>query len=450
VNRLIKESAMEIRSVVVVTALGLASFAHGQQAVQWRVEDGGNGHWYRASLVHDWFEASQLASQLGTQLVAINSLAENQFVRNLLGTTNAFRGYIGLEQLPSQEAPNLGWRWVNNEPLGYSNWTDFGGSFSFVAPDDTPCNLPPIYIEDGQADIAMIDLDGRWDDLERGQLDCNVPWIHAAILEWSADCNGDGIVDYGQILDGSLFDGDSNGVPDCCEIGYDCFENLIQNGGFEAGPSQADCTWVIVGPGSTNLAPWQVTQSNVDRVRLSTTCGPVEVWRSFEGEFTVDLDGYWVAGRIKQSVSTTIGHRYRLTLRMTGNCEAGGTEFARVTAGDASVEITHDCQPGWPQPWASTAFTFEAVSTLTEIVIESLSTSGGGGVVIDDVRMTPIDDQCPGDITGGGVVDAIDLAAILGAWGTSGQGKFDSDINDDGTVDAQDLAIVLGGWGNCP
>jgi hypothetical protein len=57
---------------------------------------------------------------------------------------------------------------------------------------------------------------------------------------------------------------------------------------------------------------------------------------------------------------------------------------------------------------------------------------------------------CPGDITGGGQINGVDLAAILGAWGTDGQGKLDCDINDDGTVDAQDLAIVLGGWGNCP
>jgi ferredoxin len=59
-------------------------------------------------------------------------------------------------------------------------------------------------------------------------------------------------------------------------------------------------------------------------------------------------------------------------------------------------------------------------------------------------------EPCPGDITGGGQVNGVDLAAILGAWGTDGQGKFDCDINDDATVDAQDLAIVLGGWGNCP
>mgnify|MGYP001311684806 CR=1 FL=1 len=33
----------------------------------------------------------------------------------------------------------------------------------------------------------------------------------------NADCNNDGIVDYGQILDGTLVDTDQNGVPDWCD-----------------------------------------------------------------------------------------------------------------------------------------------------------------------------------------------------------------------------------------
>jgi hypothetical protein len=43
-----------------------------------------------------------------------------------------------------------------------------------------------------------------------------------AIIEWSADCNGDGIVDYGQILDGTFEDANENGVPDCCEEQTPC------------------------------------------------------------------------------------------------------------------------------------------------------------------------------------------------------------------------------------
>ena len=37
------------------------------------------------------------------------------------------------------------------------------------------------------------------------------------VIEWSADCNNDDIVDQGQILRGQLADFDSDGIPDVCE-----------------------------------------------------------------------------------------------------------------------------------------------------------------------------------------------------------------------------------------
>jgi hypothetical protein len=40
----------------------------------------------------------------------------------------------------------------------------------------------------------------------------------AAIIEFDADCNNDGVVDYGQILSGQLTDTNENGVPDSCEV----------------------------------------------------------------------------------------------------------------------------------------------------------------------------------------------------------------------------------------
>jgi len=48
-----------------------------------------------------------------------------------------------------------------------------------------------------------------------------------------------------------------------------------------------------------------------------------------------------------------------------------------------------------------------------------------------------------GDLNDDDVVDAADLALLLGAWGTSGPG----DLDGDGIVSASDLAILLGAWG---
>ena len=50
---------------------------------------------------------------------------------------------------------------------------------------------------------------------------CN-PLVNRALIEWSADCNNDGIIDYGQIRAGELADLNSNNIPDCCEQSSSC------------------------------------------------------------------------------------------------------------------------------------------------------------------------------------------------------------------------------------
>lgn len=52
---------------------------------------------------------------------------------------------------------------------------------------------------------------------------------------------------------------------------------------------------------------------------------------------------------------------------------------------------------------------------------------------------------CPSDLNRDLVVDAADLAILLGAWGQPGLG----DLDGNGTTDAADLAILLGAWGSC-
>lgn len=51
---------------------------------------------------------------------------------------------------------------------------------------------------------------------------------------------------------------------------------------------------------------------------------------------------------------------------------------------------------------------------------------------------------CPADLDSNGTVDAADLAAVLGAWGTAG-----GDIDGSGSTDAADLAALLAAWGPC-
>ena len=70
------------------------------------------------------------------------------------------------------------------------------------------------------------------------------------VIEWSADCNNDNIVDYGQCLLGQLVDTNTNGIPDICELptcrDVDLFRNGVINGAdlgillSEWGPASAN------------------------------------------------------------------------------------------------------------------------------------------------------------------------------------------------------------------
>ena len=68
---------------------------------------------------------------------------------------------------------------------------------------------------------------GYWNDVaDAPATECKNPagsWIaNSFIIEWSADCNNDGLIDYGQILAGDLSDANANNIPDCCEGSASC------------------------------------------------------------------------------------------------------------------------------------------------------------------------------------------------------------------------------------
>ena len=58
---------------------------------------------------------------------------------------------------------------------------------------------------------------------------------------------------------------------------------------------------------------------------------------------------------------------------------------------------------------------------------------------------------CPADIDRNGSIDGIDLAIILGKWGTNGGADYPgADVDRSGVVDGSDLAEILNSWGPCP
>lgn len=66
--------------------------------------------------------------------------------------------------------------------------------------------------------------------------------------------------------------------------------------------------------------------------------------------------------------------------------------------------------------------------------------------------------SCPADLSGDGMVEAFDLALLLGAWGPCAEPCVPGDpadtcvedLDGDCEVEAFDLALLLGAWGQCP
>jgi hypothetical protein len=215
------KSTMQIPSVVVAT-MGLVSSAQGQNAVQWREEEGGNGHWYLPStqvFSHFW-AAQNHARSLGGHLATLTSPSENMWVAGLAAGDFILGGYQDRASASYSE-PSGGWRWVTEEAWEFTSWSS-GEPNNGGWPDDR-----------GEHYLLWWRFHGwvfheRWND---GGNDMTIPpwngpWNLRAIFEWSADCNEDGLVDYGQILDGTLADTDSNGIPDAC----DCPADLDRSG----------------------------------------------------------------------------------------------------------------------------------------------------------------------------------------------------------------------------
>ncbi|MCH2144501.1 MAG: right-handed parallel beta-helix repeat-containing protein [Phycisphaerales bacterium] len=76
--------------------------------------------------------------------------------------------------------------------------------------------------------------------------------------------------------------------------------------------------------------------------------------------------------------------------------------------------------------------------------VSGLFTDGGGNHIGDFC-----DSDCPGDISGDGVVDGADLTVLLGQWGACSKIECPGDLTGDGQVDGADLTVLLGEWGPC-
>ena len=181
------------------------------QAVEWKVSDGGNGHWYQAVpavTYFTWSAADAEARAKGGYLVTITDGSEANFVRSLITSTpGVVRSLSGTTVGPwigaVKDVSTLQFGWCTGEPWSYTEWAP--GEPTGASWEDRICYYGGAL---------------RWND-RPGEYTGNTA-TPSYVLEWSADCNGDGNVDYGQILRGELSDLNGNYIPECCEQGSSC------------------------------------------------------------------------------------------------------------------------------------------------------------------------------------------------------------------------------------
>ena len=124
-----------VLALCVVITTGVSNSAVAGEALQWRIEGGGNGHWYQrfdAAVEVNWIESRNAAVSGGGYLVTLTSSAEQtwvtaHFVTGLPTCSPASwatprSAWIGLfqdRQSPSYSEPAGGWRWVTDEPFQF-------------------------------------------------------------------------------------------------------------------------------------------------------------------------------------------------------------------------------------------------------------------------------------------------------------------------------------------
>ena len=441
-------NALVACSVIAITS---SSVMAQSTAVQWTTASGGNGHWYEGVMeLTSQPTASLGAEVVGGHLVEIQSAQENSFLtQQNFPSVSPTGDQVGYWIGAVKSAQNGFWTWQTGAPWSYSN---------FDASEPNGCC---------GSDVRFVVLrtyaghEGRWDDTStNGNQDINP---QPRIVEWSADCNNDGIVDYGQCHDGSLPDYNGNNIPDCCEQGVACVAGSypvcwrIEDGGnghwYQLGGPFLS-TWTSAKTAANQFGGHLVTLTSATEQSFAATI-------AFQSS-PLQIDDCWLGGYQDHAAADysepaggwrwVTNEPWAFTAwRPDGHPSGQGDYLAATTVrfdslGWVDSQMSHE--PGNCQAFIewSADCNSDGIVDYGQILSGQLIDANSNGIP-DSCEVDP----CPGDISGNGAVDGVDLSVLLGVWGTDGSGgEFDADVTNDGIVNGADLTIILGGWGPCP
>ena len=451
-----------------VVTLFAASAAQAQQAVQWSVTDGGNGHWYQwlqRVPGRDWSGWRAYAEGIGGHLATVTTSAENWFVTGPLvfqgsqASINGGSAFIGAFQPSGSGEPDGDWQWVTGEPfvLDPSQWRSLedccGGSY---------CN------NDGEDAAALWSWAGdledplaerKWNDVGK----CLDWW--GAVIEWSADCNSDGIVDYGQCRDGTLPDYNGNNIPDCCESGTPC---VVGNY-----PVQ----WRVEDGGNGHWYQWRGW--GIEPTFDGATAQAMQLGGHL-ATVVSDTEAAAVLSIVSDdSCEPQYGGAIWLGARQQPGQTSPGSGWSWVTAEPWSYERWRSGEPNDFQGVQEDRLVFSKIGghwldvpdhpvfsppCVFGLLVEWDADCNNDGLVdygqilqgqLGDTNADGIPDICQqptcvdADIYRDFNVNGADLGILLSQWGPNTP-LTESDLNNDGVVNGADLGIMLSFWGACP
>jgi len=420
---------MKQHTIQIAAALALiaSSAVHAQDSVQWKVSDGGNGHWYIGiySYLH-WADAKVYAESLGGHLATTTSQSELDVIRPLINNTLGADYWLGA----SRASNTTGWNWVTSEPFSFTPWEP-------GEPDNGPESLCLEVI--GRPESPGF---GMWND------EVYYSWGggNYSIIEFEVDCNSDGIVDYGQCHDGTLPDYNGNNIPDCCERGEACVvsrypvqwrDDYGGNGHWYGvlgvDPSRSpEEHFALAAARGGHTGTISSTEENAHCFRVMAGSGAVIGLRK-QADTNIPE---WITGEPMTFLNWYPGE--------------GGNYWERYAA----------LPSAWGGGWLDTDLTERNFS-----LVEWDADCNNDNIVdygqilqgqLADANTNGIPDICEGptcrdiDLNLNGIVDGGDLGILLAFWGAVSPAFPRADINGDGLVNGADLGIVLAFWGPCP
>jgi choice-of-anchor C domain-containing protein len=156
------------------------------------------------------------------------------------------------------------------------------------------------------------------------------------------------------------------------------------NGSFENGTDPGAYTTVEIG--QTNISDWTVFSGNVDYIG--------SYWQASDGDRSIDMNGLYQAGEIRQTVATVLGVTYVVAFDMSGNPDVGAEDKVMSVGVVGGTSQTYHYMTGTntheDMQWAHNTFSFTATGSATALSFKSLMEGSAWGPALDNVTVTAV------------------------------------------------------------